>query len=167
MSPHNEQMFLSQGHSLRGGKSMSDDPFYLIRRSHLPEVMRKTTEVTELLQQHKGLSVFEAAKQVGISRSAYYKYKDAVKPFYSAVQGHIVTLAFTLRHERGVLSEVLNTMALWRANILTINQSLPLQGLANVIVSLETRDLTLAVEELLDVLRDVAGVEGVQVVAEG
>lgn len=145
---------------------MPEDPFYLIRRSHLPEVMRKTTEVTELLQQHRGLSVYEAAKQVGISRSAYYKYKDAVKPFYSAVQGHIVTLAFTLRHERGILSEVLNTLARQRANILTINQSLPLQGMATVIVSIETRDLDLVLDALLDVLRVVPGVESVQVVGE-
>lgn len=145
---------------------MSEDPFYLIRRSHLPEVMRKTTEVTELLQKHRGLSVYEAARQVGISRSAYYKYKDAVKPFNSAVQGHIVTFVFTLRHERGILSEVLNSLARQKANILTINQSLPLQGMATVIVSIETRDLNVALDELLDLLRVIPGVEALAVVGE-
>lgn len=146
---------------------MTDDPFYLIRRSHLPEVIRKTTEVTELLLQYPGLSVFEAAGRVGISRSAYYKYKDAVKPFHSAVHGRIVTIALRLRHERGILSDVLNTLAHNQANILTINQSLPLQGLATVILAVETRDLTVELEEALEGLRLLQGVEAVQVVGEG
>lgn len=145
---------------------MSDDPYYLIRRSHLPEVIRKTVEVTELLQQHPELSVMEAVRQVGISRSAYYKYKDVARPFFSAVAGHIVTFALTLRHLPGVLSEVLNLFARCRGNILTINQSLPLQGMATVIVSVETRDMTASVEEVLDQLRDLDGVIQAVVVGE-
>jgi len=103
---------------------MSDDPYFLIRRSHLPEVIQKTAQATELLRQDAALSVLEAVHLVGLSRSAYYKYKDVVKPFHSAISGQIVTLALTLSHERGVLSEVLNVLANLHANILTINQSL-------------------------------------------
>lgn len=146
---------------------MSDDPFFLIRRSQLPEVIQKTTLVTELLQQDPDLSVLEAVQRIGISRSAYYKYKDVAKPFYSAVHGHIVTLALTLQHRRGVLSEVLNALAKERANILTINQSLPLQGLATVIVSAETRDMEADVDAAMEALRKLPGVRQVVVVGQG
>jgi chorismate mutase len=145
---------------------MPEDPYYLIRRSHLPEVIRKTVEVTELLHRHPDWSVSEAVQQVGISRSAYYKYKDVVRPFYSAVQGHIVTLALTLRHIPGVLSEVLNTLAARHMNILTINQSLPLQGAATVIVSAETREMSGDLDSVMDDLRRVGGVENVVVVGQ-
>ncbi|GMA51489.1 hypothetical protein GCM10025857_28460 [Alicyclobacillus contaminans] len=145
---------------------MSEDPFYLIRRSHLPEVVRKTVEVTELLQRHPDWSVSEAVQRVGLSRSAYYKYKDVVRPFHSAVQGHIVTVALTLRHIPGVLSEVLNTLAVRKMNILTINQSLPLQGVATVIVSAETRDMVGDLDSALDQLREVNGVENVTIVGQ-
>ncbi|MCY0875800.1 MAG: ACT domain-containing protein [Firmicutes bacterium] len=146
---------------------MSDDPYFLIRRSHLPEVIQKTAQVTELLRQDPELSVLEAVHHVGLSRSAYYKYKDVVKPFHAAVSGHIVTLALTLSHERGVLSEVLNLLANLQANILTINQSLPLQGRATVIISIETRDLTSALDDVLEALLSEDGVHQALVVGQG
>ncbi|RIV23092.1 ACT domain-containing protein [Alicyclobacillaceae bacterium I2511] len=146
---------------------MPDDPYYLIRKSHIPEVIRKTVEVTELLQRQPSLNVAQAAKQVGISRSAYYKYKDVVRPFYSAVQGQIVTLALTLQHTPGVLSEVLNTLAVFHANILTINQSLPLQGVATVIVSLDTHEIEHSFDTVWTALRNVSGVEQVNLVGQG
>lgn len=146
---------------------MSDDPYYLIRRSHLPDVIRRTTQVAELLQHHPGMSVLEAVRQVGISRSAYYKYKQVVRPFSSTVDGQIVTMAFTLRHERGVLSDVLNTLSAMRANILTINQSLPLQGVATAIVSFETLDLAEDLTDALDLMRRLPGVEQAAIVGQG
>ena len=146
---------------------MSDDPYYLIRRSQLPEVIRRTTLVSELLSRHSTMSVLEATRQVGISRSAYYKYKETVRPFSANIAGQIVTLALTLRHERGVLSEVLNTLAALRANILTINQSLPLQGLATVILSVETRDLTGELTEAVEAVRNVQGVLQAAIVGQG
>lgn len=148
------------------GIFISDDPFYLIRKSHLPEVIQKTVEVTELLQQDASRSVLQATSQVGISRGAYYKYKDAVRPFYAAVQGNIVTVALTLRHVTGVLSHVLNTLSSRHANILTINQSLPLQGLATVIISMETRDMTTSFDEVLDELREAPGIQNIHVVGQ-
>ena len=146
---------------------MSEDPYYLIRRSHLPEVIRKTTQVSELLERHSSMSVLEATRQIGISRSAYYKYKEVVRPFSASMGGQIVTLALTLRHERGVLSEVLNTLAARRANILTINQSLPLQGLATVIISVETRDLAGELTDAVEAVRGVSGVDQIAVVGQG
>ncbi len=138
---------------------MTNDPYYLIRRSHLPEVMRKTVEAMELLQRSKDLNVSDVVQQVGISRSAFYKYKDIVKPFYSNEPGRIITISLMLRHFPGVLSEVLNTLSKNHGNILTINQSLPLQGLATVIVSLDTRDMAVEIDSIFDRLRQVSGVE--------
>lgn len=155
-------------HATREGESqVPDDPYYLIRRSHIPEVIRKTVEVRELLQRHPEMNVARAARQVGISRSAYYKYKDVVRPFYTAVQGQIVTLALTLRHTPGVLSDVLNTLAVFHANILTINQSLPLQGVATVIVSLDTHEIGDPFDTVWAALRKVNGVEQVTLVGQG
>lgn len=146
---------------------MSEDPYYLVRRSHLPEVMQRTIAVMELLNQHPHLSVLEAVRRIGISRSAYYKYREAIKPIYSAIDNQIVTLAFTLLHERGVLSDVLNRLAASGANILTINQSLPLQGKATVIISTETRNMKMELDEALDHLRTLFGVEQVNIVGQG
>lgn len=119
------------------------------------------------MQQSPELSVLEAVRRVGISRSAFYKYKDVAKPFYSAVHGHIVTLALTLSHRRGALSEVLSVLTRLRANILTINQSLPLQGLATVIVSAETREMETDIEFAIEELRLLPGVHKAVLVGQG
>ncbi len=146
---------------------MSQDPYYLVRRSHLPEAMQRTIRVMELLDQDPHMSVLEAVRQVGLSRSAFYKYKEAIKPIHSSIGEQIVTLALTLLHERGVLSDVLNRLAASGANILTINQSLPLQGKATVIVSLETRNMESELDDALDHLRTRFGVEQVNIVGQG
>ncbi|QSO47784.1 ACT domain-containing protein [Alicyclobacillus mengziensis] len=145
---------------------MPEDPYYLIRRSHLPEVMKKTVEVIELLQRRKDLSVQEAVQEVGISRSAFYKYKDAVKPFYSSDMGRIITVSLLLRHVAGVLSDVLGTFSRIQANILTINQAIPLQGTATVTVSLDTQNVVVDMDSLLNDLRDIHGVEEVTLVGQ-
>ena len=145
---------------------MPEDPYYLIRRSHLPEVMKKTVEVIELLQRRKEMSVQEAVQEVGISRSAFYKYKDAVKPFYSSDMGRIITVSLLLRHVAGVLSEVLGTFSRIQANILTINQAIPLQGTATVTVSLDTQNVVVDMDSLLNDLRDIHGVEEVTLVGQ-
>ncbi len=145
---------------------MPEDPYYLIRRSHLPEVMKKTVEVIELLQRRKDLSVQEAVQEVGISRSAFYKYKDAVKPFYSSDMGRIITISLLLRHVAGVLSDVLGTFSRIQANILTINQAIPLQGTATVTVSLDTQNVVVDMDSLLNDLRDIHGVEEVTLVGQ-
>lgn len=145
---------------------MPEDPYYLIRRSHLPEVMRKTVEVIELLQRNKDMSVQTATQKVDISRSAFYKYKDIVKPFYSSDMGRIITVSLTLYHMAGVLSDVLNALSRTQANILTINQAIPLQGVANVTVSLDTQNVEGDIDSLLNDLRQVRGVEEVTLIGQ-
>lgn len=137
--------------------------FFLVREEILPEAIKKTIKVKELLKRGEARTINEAVEKMELSRSAYYKYKDYVFPFYEASQEKIVTVSLLLEHKAGVLSRVLNTIANERGNILTINQGIPLQGIANAAISLETADLALDLELLLEKIRMVDGVKKIDV----
>ena len=115
--------------------------FYLVDASVLPEVFTSVVKAKRLLKLGKVNTVNEAVKAVGISRSAYYKYKEAVFPFTEGTRGKILTLALVLEDVPGVLSSILNIIAEARANILTMNQNIPVHGLANVTISIDTKEL--------------------------
>lgn len=132
--------------------------FYLVDGDALPEVFIRVTEARELLDTGRVQTVAEAAAQVGISRSAYYKYKDSVLPFQALGRGRIVTFQIMLRHQMGVLSSMLGLFAETGANILTINQGIPTDGTAPVTVTADTADMNISTEELLD---QIEGIEGV------
>ena len=103
---------------------------------------------------------------MGLSRSAHYKYKDYVFPFYEASKEKIITLSLLLEHKSGVLSRVLNTVAGDSGSIMTINQGIPLQGVANTTISIETKELTIDLEALLDKLRMIDGVKRLEVLGQ-
>ncbi len=147
-------------------KSSDKSVFYLVREEILPEAIKKTIKVKELLKRGEARTINEAVEQMELSRSAYYKYKDYVFPFYEASKEKIVTLAILLEHKPGVLSRVLNTIANDSGSILTINQGIPLQGVANTTISIETRDLAIDLEALLDKLRMVDGVKRLEVLGQ-
>jgi chorismate mutase len=140
--------------------------FYLVREEILPEAIKKTIKVKELLKRGDARTINEAVDKMELSRSAYYKYKDYVFPFYEASKEKIVTLALLLEHKPGVLSRVLNTIANERGSVLTINQGIPLQGVANATISIETMDLAIDLEALLDKLRMVDGVKRLEVLGQ-
>lgn len=140
--------------------------FYLVREEILPEAIKKTIKVKELLKRGDARTINEAVEQMELSRSAYYKYKDYVFPFYEASKEKIVTLALLLEHKPGVLSRVLNIIASDRGSVLTINQGIPLQGVANATVSIETVDLAIDLEALLDKLRMVDGVKRLELLGQ-
>lgn len=140
--------------------------FYLVREEILPEAIKKTIKVKELLKRGDARTINEAVEKMELSRSAYYKYKDYVFPFYEASREKIVTLAVLLEHKPGVLSRVLNTIATDRGSVLTINQGIPLQGVANATISIETMDLAIDLEALLDKLRMVDGVKRLEVLGQ-
>jgi chorismate mutase len=140
--------------------------FYLVREEILPEAIKKTIKVKELLKRGDARTINEAVEKMELSRSAYYKYKDYVFPFYEASKEKIVTLALLLEHKPGVLSRVLNTIANERGSVLTINQGIPLQGVANATISIETVDLAIDLEALLDKLRMVDGVKRLEVLGQ-
>ena len=140
--------------------------FFLVREEILPEAIKKTIRVKEMLKRGNARTINEAVEKMDLSRSAYYKYKDYVFPFYEASSNKIVTLTFLLEHKKGVLSSVLNAISNDSGSVMTINQAIPLQGVAHVTVSMETGNLTVELEALLDKLRMVDGVKRLQVLGQ-
>ena len=140
--------------------------FYLVKEEILPEAIKKTIRIKEILKKGEARTINEAVEMVDLSRSAYYKYKDYVFPFYEASKEKIITLALLLEHKQGVLSKVLNTIAYDRGSVLTINQGIPLQGVANATISIETAELVIDLEALLDKVRMIEGVKRLEVLGQ-
>lgn len=139
--------------------------YFIVEAEKLPEVFIKVVEAKRMLELREVSTINEAAQRVGISRSAFYKYKDAVMPFNDMMSGHIVTFQSILRDEPGVLSAILNIFAASGANILTINQSIPGNGCAAVTVGAETSGLQKPLDELLRQLNEADGVVQFEVLA--
>lgn len=132
--------------------------YFLVDSRVLPDIFLKVTKAKSLLETGEAATVAQAAKQVGISRSAYYKYKDSFSPFCDIKRGHIITFQMMLRDEMGVLSSVLSIFATSGANILTINQSIPVNGTAGVTISAMTEGMKISTEELVGTLGGTPGV---------
>ena len=145
---------------------MANNPkYYIVEASALPEVFLKVAEAKRLLSTGEAATVNEATKITGISRSAFYKYRDAVLPFQNMMIGRIITFQLLLQDEKGILSNLLNLFAEVNANITTINSIVPPKGCAVVTISAETMDLTIHIEELLRLIRKTPGVIKAEVLA--
>jgi len=132
--------------------------YYIVAADALPEIFIKVAEAKRMMQTGEVDTVGEATKRAGISRSAFYKYKDSVQPFNDMKSEHIITFYAMLKDKSGVLSRVLSIFASSGANILTINQSIPTNGCAAVTISAETSDMAESLEQLL---ADVSALDGV------
>lgn len=139
--------------------------YLIIERTALPDYFLKVVEARKLLENGVCDQVSEAVRRVGISRSTYYKYKDRIIEPSELNIGHKATLMLTLTHEAGNLSRVLNEVSALGANILTITQSLPLHGTASIMISLDTNKMEHAIEQLIDDLQRLEGVEKVRLLA--
>jgi ACT domain-containing protein len=140
--------------------------FLLVSKEILPEAITKTAQAKELLAKFDVLTVNEACERVEISRSAFYKYKDGVFPFYEASKEKMITLSLLLMDKAGILSNVLNYVASVSGNIITINQGIPLQGIANVSISIETEKMEETVESLVSNLGELDGVRKIELIAK-
>lgn len=123
--------------------------YFIVEAQAMPEIFRKVAEAKRLLETGEESTVNNASRAVGISRSAFYKYKDAVRPFNDMLHGRIVTFQILLKDEPGILSGVLNVFAGTGVNILTINQNIPANGCAVVTMTAETSALRRSLEEVL------------------
>lgn len=123
--------------------------YFIVEAQALPEVFLRVAEAKQMLELGEVQTVNEAVRQVGISRSAFYKYKDAVRPFNDMMNGRIVTIQTILKDEPGVLSSILREFADCGGNILTINQTIPVNGCAAVTIAAETGELSCELEMLL------------------
>ncbi len=137
---------------------MTGTKYYLVAAEVLPEVILKVAEANRMLRAGEARTAQEAAKSVGISRSAFYKYRDSVQPFTDMRTERIITFYALLKNNPGVLSNVLSIFAASGANILTINQSIPTDGCAAVTVSAETSAMTETLEQLI---ADATALDGV------
>ena len=139
--------------------------YYIVEASALPEVFLKVAEAKRLLSTGEASTVNEATRMTDISRSAFYKYRDAVLPFQNMMTGRIITFQLLLHDEVGLLSELLDVFADAKANIITINSIVPTNGTAVVTVSAETMDINVSLEELLHQLSSFRGVVKAEVLA--
>ena len=118
------------------------DKYNLVKEKAVPDVLLKVVEAKRLLDSGKAITVQEAAEQLGISRSSFYKYKDDIFPFHENNRGKTINIMLLLDDEPGLLSNVLNEIAKCKANILTIHQSIPIGGIASVTLGMEMRPET-------------------------
>lgn len=142
-----------------------NDEYFLVKAEILPEVFVKVMAVKRLLNSGKSRSVNEAVQQVGLSRSAYYKYKDSIMPFYETSKGKLVTLIIAVENFPGILSGIIQCIAYAKGNILTINQNIPLNGLADVSISLETDRMSRSIDLLLSDVGKIPGVRSCRILA--
>ena len=144
-----------------GGKTK----FYIVAAEALPEIFIKVAQAKQMLQTGEVSTVGAATREVGISRSAFYKYKDAVQPFNDMQAGRIITFYVMLKDNPGVLSNILTIFAASGANILTINQSIPTNGCAAVTISAETSEMPSSLEDLLSRVSAASGVVKFEILA--
>ncbi|MDF2837164.1 MAG: amino acid-binding domain protein, partial [Paenibacillus sp.] len=141
--------------------------YYVVREDILPEAIQKTIQVKELLSSGTAATVHEAVERAGLSRSAFYKYKDGVFPLNEIARERIVTISMDLEHRSGILSSVLGLVAGQEGNVLTMNQSIPLQGFANVVLSVDISGLAGELSDLIELLRRQSGVRKAAVIGQG
>ena len=139
--------------------------YYVVKKGALPEVLLKVVEANRLIDTQKAASVQEAVDMVGISRSSYYKYKDDIFPFHDSAQGTTLTLSCQMNDEPGLLSDVLKVVAEFKAIILTIHQSIPINGIASLSLSIQILAATGDVSEMIQEMEKKNGVHSVKVLA--
>lgn len=140
--------------------------YFVVKKKAIPEILLKVLEAKRLLETGRVSSVHEATERVGISRSSFYKYKDDIFQFHDSAQGTTITLTLQMDDEPGVLSEVLKVIADFNANILTIHQSIPINGVASLSVSVQVLPATGDVSQMLETLEAHRGVHYVKVLAK-
>ena len=141
--------------------------YFLVREDILPEAVVKTVQVKDLLARGECQTVNEAVERVGLSRSAFYKYKDGIHMLNHLQKESLVTISMDLHHRAGMLSKVLARVAEARGNVLTIHQSIPLQGMANVVITVDTSMLEEEIDRLADALSQLEGVSRAQIIGHG
>ena len=140
--------------------------YFVLKQKAVPEVLLKVVEAKRLIDSERALTIQEATEKVGISRSSFYKYKDDIFPFYENAKGRTITMVLQMDDEQGLLSDLLHIVAVYRANILTIHQSIPINGIASLSVSVQVLPATGDMSRMLEVLERQEGVHYVKVLAK-
>ena len=139
--------------------------YFVLKQKAVPEVLLKVVEAKRLLDSGKAVSVQEAAENVGISRSSFYKYKDDIFPFHDNARGKTITMVIQLDDEPGLLSVVLRIVADYHANILTIHQSIPVNGIASLTLSVDVLNETGDISQMVDTIEQQQGIHYLKILA--
>ena len=139
--------------------------YYIVKERALPEVLLKVVEAKRLIDSEKAMTVQEATDATGISRSSFYKYKDDIFPFHDNAKGKTITMVIQLDDEPGLLSVVLRIVADYHANILTIHQSIPVNNVATLTLSVEVRPDTGNISHMVEEMEENSGVHNVKIIA--
>ena len=142
-----------------------EEVLYILTKRAVPEVLLKVVEAKRLLDSEKACTVQEATDAVGISRSSFYKYKDDIAPFYEHARGKTITCLMQMDDEPGLLAFVLDKIAAAGVNILTIHQTIPVNGIANTTVSLEIRSAETDVSSLIEDIGEIKGIQYIKILA--
>jgi UPF0735 ACT domain-containing protein cphy_3604 len=138
---------------------MGKDKLYLVSERALPEVLLQVVEAKKLLETKKVMTVGEAAEAVGISRSSFYKYKDEINYFHEDARGKTISFLLEMEDRQGLLSEVLKEVARYGVNILTIHQSIPVNGLASLSLSLQILN---GLTDVTDMVASIEAIDGIR-----
>lgn len=139
--------------------------YYVVTKKAVPEVLLKVVEAKRLLESAKASTVQEAADMVGISRSSFYKYKDDIFPFHDNAKGKTITMVIQLDDEPGLLSVVLRIVADYHANILTIHQSIPVNGIASLTLSVDVLNETGDISQMVNTIEEQQGIHYLKILA--
>lgn len=146
---------------------MSDKAsYFVLKEKAVPEVLLKVVEAKRLIDSGKVPSVQDATDAVGISRSSFYKYKDDIFPFHENEKGKPITMVIQLDDEPGLLSNVLQAIASFKINILTIHQSIPINGIASLTLSIDVFNTVENVDEIVSAIERVEGIHYVKIIAK-
>lgn len=140
--------------------------YFVVKQKAVPEVLLKVVEAKRLLESEKVMTIQEAVDKVGISRSSFYKYKDDIFQFHDNSQGTTLTLTFQMDDEPGLLSDALKIIADFGANILTIHQSIPINGIASLSLSVQVLPTTGDISQMLEVMEQQKGLHYVKIIAK-
>lgn len=139
--------------------------YFVLKQRAVPEVLLRVVEAKRLLESERAITVQEATDRVGISRSSFYKYKDDIFPFYDNAKGKTITLVIQMDDEQGCLSDLLHVVAVYKANILTIHQSIPVNGVAMLTLSVEVQNHTGNVSSMIEEMENMRGIHYVKILA--
>ncbi|MEF9939230.1 MAG: ACT domain-containing protein [Clostridium sp.] len=139
--------------------------YFVLKQKAVPEVLLKVVEAKKLIDSERAITIQKATDRVGISRSSFYKYKDDIFPFYDNSKGKTITLMLQMNDEQGLLSDILHIVAVYKANILTIHQSIPVNSVASLTLSVEVRPDTGNISHMVEEMEANKGIHYVKIIA--
>lgn len=151
---------------LGGGNMVEEAKYYLVKPRAVPEVLLKVAEAKQLLDTRRGMTVQEAVEQVGISRSSFYKYQEDIFPFYENARGKTINVVLQMDDRPGQLAEVLKVVAQYHANVLTIHQTIPINGVASLTLSIKILPTTADVSKMLEAMESQKGIHDLQILSQ-